>query len=72
MRMCTPYLQDLYHVILEGVDVMYNVVGDNEIVVVGAELGGSGGRVMLAQAEAHAPAAAVATAGGASMSESGV
>jgi hypothetical protein len=40
--------QDMYHVILEGVDVSYRVAGENEIVLVDAELGGSGGRAMLA------------------------
>jgi hypothetical protein len=37
----------VYHVILEGVDVMYDMTNDSVVKVLGAELGGTGGRVLL-------------------------
>ncbi|GAX82584.1 hypothetical protein CEUSTIGMA_g10010.t1 [Chlamydomonas eustigma] len=39
--------EGLYHVILEGVDVMYDMTNEGVVKILGAELGGSGGRVLL-------------------------
>lgn len=64
-RLGATQQQGLYHVLLEGVDVTYDVVGEGTILVRGAELGGTGGRIMLeerrrAEAEAAATQAPVA------------
>ena len=51
--------------LLEGVDVTYDVVGEGAILVRGAELGGTGGRIMLEErrrAEAEAAATQVPVA----------
>lgn len=59
-RLGATQQQGLYHVLLEGVDVTYDVVGEGTILVRGAELGGTGGRIMLEErrrVEAEAAAA---------------
>lgn len=53
-RLGSGQQEGLYHVLLEGVDVSYNVVGDGVVELRGAELGGTGGRVMMGKAAASA------------------
>ena len=51
-RLGTSHQEGLYHVLLEGVDVSYDVEGEPGAVVVrGAVLGGTGGRVMMSRSE---------------------
>ena len=46
--MGTSQQESLYHVILEGCDVSYDIAEGGRVIIRGAILGGTGGRVMIA------------------------